>query len=385
MQTFNNFFRRSLTSKTLRETMARAIHVGQFIADGNVQPSQVNELVRVNELKGWLSLTGGYKDCVKQIKYDEVVVDGKLDSEANRRVVQVLDELPRPTMIQGSSDISQTVLLYYLAKKQGLDREAAQILANNLGIEIQDQSIFQQMTNSLVKDNLIFRQLFESESSTYTYLLADSDTQQGVLIDPVYETVDRDLAIINDLGVNVLYAINTHCHADHITGTGKLKKTLSELKSGIAKASGAKADFYFEDGDEIKFGQHSLKVLSTPGHTDGCVCFYTTSAGGMIFTGDAVLIRACGRTDFQQGSPETLFDSVHGKVFTLPEETAIYPGHDYKGRTRSSVGEEKRLNPRLTKSKPEFANIMNNLGLAYPKKIDVSLPANLVDGETHVE
>eukprot|EP01024_Parvocaulis_polyphysoides_P036662 TRINITY_DN32598_c0_g1_i1.p1 TRINITY_DN32598_c0_g1~~TRINITY_DN32598_c0_g1_i1.p1 ORF type:complete len:422 (+),score=63.35 TRINITY_DN32598_c0_g1_i1:167-1267(+) len=366
--------------------MSSAIHVGPFIANGNVQQQEVDDLMQKLELKGWLSLTGGFKDAAKAVKYEELIMDDKWEQEKFNQLVQHLDALPKPTMIQGSTpSTSQGALLYYLAKKQGLDAEAAKKLAQTLGMEFENKHILDQIVNKLVKDNLIFRQLFESESSTYTYLLVDADSLEGVLIDPVYETVERDIAVINDLNVKLLYAINTHCHADHITGTGKLKKLVPGVKSGIAKASGAKADFFFEDGDEIKFGQQSLKVLSTPGHTDGCVSFYTPAAGGLCFTGDALLIRACGRTDFQQGSPENLYDNVHGKIFTLPDETAIYPGHDYKGRTRSSVGEEKQKNPRLTKSKPEFTGIMKNLGLAYPKKIDVSLPANMVDGETHTD
>mmetsp|Transcript_24929 Transcript_24929/g.62823 ORF Transcript_24929/g.62823 Transcript_24929/m.62823 type:complete len:368 (-) Transcript_24929:244-1347(-) len=218
---------------------------------------------------------------------------------------------------------------------------------------------------------LLFRQLFDAQfgSSTYTYLLADAGTKEAVLIDPVLELVDRDLALIEQLGLKLKYAINTHCHADHITGTGEIKKRQPHVKSGIAKASGAKADIFYEHGDTISFGGHQLKVLATPGHTSGCICFYTTSAGGLAFTGDALLIRGCGRTDFQGGSAETLFQSVHEQLFTLPDATTVYPAHDYKGQTASSIGEEKAFNPRLSKSKAEFVDIMANLNLPYPKKI----------------
>ena len=166
-----------------------------------------------------------------------------------------------------------------------------------------------------------------------------------------------------------------------LLGTGEIKKRLgAQVKSGIAAAAGAKADLFFKPNEVIKLGSHSIKVLATPGHTAGCVSYYTESNGGMVFTGDAVLIRGCGRTDFQGGSAETLYESVHSQIFTLPAETAVYPAHDYKGQTRSSVEEEKRLNPRLTKTKEEFVVIMANLNLPYPKKIDASLPANLVCG-----
>ncbi|KAI7806107.1 persulfide dioxygenase ETHE1, mitochondrial [Triplophysa rosa] len=225
----------------------------------------------------------------------------------------------------------------------------------------------------------IFRQLFEAESSTYTYLLADTDTREAVLIDPVLETVDRDLKLITELGLTLKVALNTHCHADHITGTGLLKKKVFGLKSAISKHSGAAADIQLSDGDRITFGKHNLTVLETPGHTDGCVT-YVTEDHRMAFTGDTLLIRGCGRTDFQQGCPKRLYQSIHKKIFTLPGSCFIYPAHDYKGQTVSTVDEEKKFNPRLTKSQDEFVNIMNSLDLPKPKKIDISVPANLVCG-----
>ncbi|KTF81758.1 hypothetical protein cypCar_00033267 [Cyprinus carpio] len=163
-------------------------------------------------------------------------------------------------------------------------------------------------------------------------------------------------------------AVNTHCHADHITGTGLLKKKVFGLKSAISKHSGAAADIQLSEGDRISFGKHCLTVRETPGHTDGCVT-YVSEDEGMAFTGDALLIRGCGRTDFQQGSPHRLYESVHKKIFTLPGHCFIYPAHDYKGQTVSTVDEEKKFNPRLTKTLQEFVNIMNNLNLPKPKKI----------------
>lgn len=186
--------------------------------------------------------------------------------------------------------------------------------------------------------------------------------------------------MIKGLGLNLILAINTHCHADHITGTGLLKQRLANLKSGIAAAAGAKADILFVENDIIKFGKHTLIVIPTPGHTDGCVSYYTDSGGGAIFTGDALLIRGCGRTDFQQGSAVKLYQSVHHEIFSLPPHTLVYPAHDYRNRSKSSVVEEKLLNPRLTKPKEEFVKIMAELNLAYPKKIDIAVPANLQCG-----
>ncbi|KAF7836585.1 persulfide dioxygenase ETHE1-like protein, mitochondrial-like [Senna tora] len=234
---------------------------------------------------------------------------------------------------------------------------------------------------------LLFRQLFEKESSTYTYLLADVShpIKPAVLIDPVDRTVDRDLSLIHELGLKLIYAMNTHVHADHVTGTGLIKSKVPDVKSVISKASGATADLYVEPGDKVSFGDLFLEVRATPGHTLGCVTYVTGDASDqpqprMAFTGDALLIRGCGRTDFQGGSSEQLYKSVHSQIFTLPKDTFIYPAHDYKGFTVSTVEEEMKYNPRLTKNEETFKNIMANLNLSYPKMIDVAVPANLVCG-----
>jgi len=223
---------------------------------------------------------------------------------------------------------------------------------------------------------MLFRQLFDtSGSSTYTYLLADGG--EAVLIDPVLEQVDRDLQLVAELGVTLKYAINTHCHADHVTGTGQIKERAPSVKSIISAASGAAADLKISHGDRVEFGKLALEVRATPGHTNGCVSYVLDN---MVFTGDALLVRGCGRTDFQGGSSEVLYDSVHSQIFSLPDATVVYPAHDYKGHTSSTVGEEKRLNPRLTKSKAEFVQIMAELGLPYPKKFDEALPKNMKCG-----
>lgn len=240
---------------------------------------------------------------------------------------------------------------------------------------------------SAVDRRLLFRQLFESESSTYTYLLADvaDPDKPAVLIDPVDRTVDRDLNLIKELGLKLVYAMNTHVHADHVTGTGLIKTKLPGVKSVISKTSEAKADHFVDHGDKIHFGNLFLEVRATPGHTAGCVTYVTGDADGqpsprMAFTGDALLIRACGRTDFQGGSADQLYESVHSQIFTLPKDTLLYPAHDYKGFTVSTVEEEAAYNARLTKDKDTFKTIMDNLNLKYPKMIDVAVPANLVCG-----
>ncbi|KAI3789514.1 hypothetical protein L2E82_02313 [Cichorium intybus] len=247
-------------------------------------------------------------------------------------------------------------------------------------------------TQSSSSKKLLFRQLFEKESSTYTYLLADAShpDKPALLVDPVDRTVDRDLSLVKDLGLKLVYAINTHVHADHVTGSGLIKTKLPGVKSIISKASKASADILVEAGDKIQFGDLYLEVRATPGHTVGCVTYVTGDGPDqpqprMAFTGDAVLIRGCGRTDFQGGSSQQLYESVHSQIFTLPEDTFIYPAHDYKGFTVSTVGEEMLYNPRLTKDEETFKSIMENLKLSYPKMIDVAVPANMVCGLQDVE
>ena len=224
-------------------------------------------------------------------------------------------------------------------------------------------------------------QLFDDESCTYTYLLWDQTSKDAILVDPVDKQVDRDLKAVGDKGLNLVFGVNTHAHADHITGTGILKKRVDGLQSVISKASAAQADIHLEEGDRIIFGSRFIQVRATPGHTDGCLS-YVSDDESFVLTGDTVLIQGCGRTDFQGGSAEKLYESVHTKLFTLPDDCVVYPAHDYKERTSSTIGVEKTTNPRLggTKTEQEFVEIMANLNLSYPKKIDVAVPANLCCG-----
>jgi len=226
---------------------------------------------------------------------------------------------------------------------------------------------------------MIFRQLFDSESSTYTYLLGDSQTKEAVIIDPVIEKSERDAKLVLELGLVLKYVMNTHVHADHITGTGRLKKLLPGCQSVLSSKSGGKADVLVKDGDRVQFGGSSLLVAETPGHTAGCIT-YIDNNNSRAFTGDALLIRGCGRTDFQGGSAQTLYKSVWSRILSLPDNFCLYPAHDYKGMMFTTVGEEKLHNPRLTKSLEEYVKIMEGLGLAYPKKIDESMPANMECG-----
>jgi len=310
--------------------------------------------------------------------------------------LDALDTLPRPIMLQCTSGTRVGVLLVlWLAKKHGYSPESAQQLASDA-----DFSFWRRChTCSPMRDwmlarlpaadagtvlkpveGLVFSQLFDPETWTYTYLLGCDQTKEAVLIDPVLEQKDRDLTLINELGLELRYVLNTHCHADHITSGGSIRKDLPWVRTVIAKASGAKADIQVEPNDKITFGHFSLEALPTPGHTNGCVSWLLLGSPSMVFTGDALLIRGCGRTDFQQGDAGKLYDSVHTKIFSLPGDTIVYPGHDYKERNASTVDEEKRFNPRLTKNRDEFIQLMADLKLPYPKKIDEAVPWNLVCG-----
>jgi sulfur dioxygenase len=232
-----------------------------------------------------------------------------------------------------------------------------------------------------VGEAVIFRQLFDPESCTYTYLLGDEATGAAVLIDPVLEQLERDAALLAELGLRLECVLETHVHADHVTASGRLRERLG-AKIGVgAQAGVANADFALEDGAAVRAGGLRIEVRATPGHTAGCVTYVCPEAG-LAFTGDALLVRGCGRTDFQGGDAETLLRSVRERIFALPDETLLFPAHDYRGRTVTSVAEEKRWNPRLGLgvAREAFLALMAGLALAPPKRIAVAVPANLVSG-----
>lgn len=224
---------------------------------------------------------------------------------------------------------------------------------------------------------MIFRQLFEPETSSFTYLLGCEGTRLAVLIDPVLATIERDLEELKRHGLTLAWTVETHIHADHVTGAGVLR---GRTGCKVAATPGAEgADLIVGEGAPIEAGSIRLQPLATPGHTDDHHCYFVEAAGtGRVFTGDTLLIDGCGRTDFQGGDAATLYSSVHGKIFALPEDTLVYPGHDYQGRRVSSVAQERARNPRLGggKTVEEFAAIMAGLGLPRPKQIDVAVPAN---------
>ncbi len=228
---------------------------------------------------------------------------------------------------------------------------------------------------------MIFRQLFDPQSSTYTYLLGDDSSRAGVLIDPVFEQVRRDAALIDELDLKLIATLETHVHADHVTGASLLKQRMGS-KIMVSKASGAEgADRYLVQDDVVSFGGRRLLVRATPGHTGGCLT-YVLDDHSMAFTGDCLLIRGSGRTDFQEGDPGAMYRSVREQIFALPPECLLYPAHDYRGLTVTSVAEERRYNPRLGGDigVGDFIGYMANLRLAHPKLLDVAVPANLCCG-----
>lgn len=228
---------------------------------------------------------------------------------------------------------------------------------------------------------LILRQLFEPVSCTFTYLLGDPVTREAVLIDPVVEKAERDAQLARELGLVVKYGINTHVHADHVSGTNKLKGYIRGMQSVLSAAAKAAAEVCVCDGDRLAFGGRHLTVVATPGHTDGCISLVLDD-GSAVFTGDALFVRGCGRTDFQQGSSERLHHSVHKLFAQLRDECVVYPGHDYQGHTKSTIGEEKAYNPRLGAGRTlqDFVQIMADLKLPPPKQLEVAVPANMYDG-----
>lgn len=226
---------------------------------------------------------------------------------------------------------------------------------------------------------MIFRQLYDGVSSTYTYLLADGG--EAVLIDTVFEHHARDAALLRELGVKLVATLDTHIHADHVTGAWLMKRALGS-RIGLSERGGAEnVDDALTEGSLTRFGGRELLVRATPGHTDSCITFVLDDRS-MAFTGDCLMIRGAGRTDFQQGDAKTLFRSIRGVIFALPDGCLLYPGHDYSGRTVTTVAEEREHNPRVggNANETDFVGYMDNLGLPHPKQLAIALPANLRGG-----
>jgi sulfur dioxygenase len=218
-----------------------------------------------------------------------------------------------------------------------------------------------------------FRQLFDAASASFTYVVGDENSGEALIIDPVFPQFDRDCALLAELGLTPKYAFDTHLHADHRSALGAMKNKFG-CQTGISRAATVDcADLKVKDQDRFFVGEIPVVVMETPGHTAGCVSYRVEDR---VFTGDTLLVRGCGRTDFQGGDASKLFDSATLKLFALPDDTLVYPGHDYKGFTVSTIGEEKKFNPRFSLSKAEFVTLMSSLNLDFPEKMESSVPWN---------
>jgi len=228
---------------------------------------------------------------------------------------------------------------------------------------------------------MIFRQFFDQNTWTYSYLIAEKEGAEALIIDPVLESVPMYIQYIKDLNMKLVFAIDTHVHADHITGAGQLR-TMTQCETILGQETKAECvSMRVKEGEKIKLDSVSLDVIYTPGHTDDSYSFFMKDR---VFTGDTLMIRSTGRTDFQNGNAEQQYDSIFNKLLKLPDETIVYPGHDYKGWTRSTISEEKRFNPRLQiSSKQKYVDLMNSLKLDNPKFMDIAVPANLNCGRTN--
>ncbi|SCA58670.1 Persulfide dioxygenase ETHE1, mitochondrial [Chlamydiales bacterium SCGC AB-751-O23] len=228
---------------------------------------------------------------------------------------------------------------------------------------------------------MIFKQLFEPVSCTYTYLIASGEGREALIIDPVFCCCAMYEKLINELDLKLVVALDTHLHADHVTGTGKLKESQNcKIAMGM-QTKAEMVDYRFKESEEINIDGLKIKTIYTPGHTDDSYSFFLNDR---LFTGDTLLIRGTGRTDFQHGDPKAQYDSIVNKLFGFPEKTLVYPGHDYKGMTVSSIREEKAFNPRLKdKTEEQYISIMNNLNLPNPKMMDIAVPANIKCGKEY--
>jgi sulfur dioxygenase len=220
---------------------------------------------------------------------------------------------------------------------------------------------------------MLIRQLFDADTSTYTYLVVDEGTRRAAIIDPVREKLDRDLALLRELDLELSYVLETHVHADHVTSAGRLAD-LTRAKTVVGTRGAACGDIRATHGDVLSLGELSIEVLETPGHTDDSLSFRIADN---VFTGDSLLVRGTGRADFQNGDPGQLYDSITQVLFALPDHTTVWPGHDYRGHTASSIGEERAHNPRVTgRSREAFIGVMNDLNLPPPRYIEQAVPAN---------
>ncbi|MEH2226072.1 FAD/NAD(P)-binding protein [Nostoc sp.] len=273
---------------------------------------------------------------------------------------------------------------------RGQAQELSKALLQSLPVRVRTiptMPLLSERSAEIPQSTFLFRQFFDPATSSYTYLIGDRQTGDAVLVDPVLEQVDRDLESLDELGLKLRYCLETHLHADHITGAGKLRQKTGCEVIVPQNTAVTKADRSLVGGEILEVGSVIIETISTPGHSASHIAYLVNKTH--LLTGDALFIRGCGRTDFQGGDPGTLYDVVTQRLFTLPDDTLVYPAHDYKGRTVSTIGEEKRLNPRFSdsygalreRSRSQFITIMNNLKLSYPQKMNATVPANEYCGD----
>ncbi|MBW4456499.1 MAG: FAD/NAD(P)-binding protein [Nostoc indistinguendum CM1-VF10] len=266
---------------------------------------------------------------------------------------------------------------------RGQAQELSKALLQSLPVRVRaipTMPLLSERSAEIQQSTFLFRQFFDPETSSYTYLIGDRQTGDAVLVDPVLEQVDRDLESLDELGLKLRYCLETHLHADHITGAGKLRQQTGAQVIVPQNTAVTKADRSLFGGEILEVGSVIIETIFTPGHSASHIAYLVNKTH--LLTGDALFIRGCGRTDFQGGDPGTLYDVVTQRLFTLPDDTLVYPAHDYKGRTVSTIGEEKRLNPRFSeRSRSQFITIMNNLKLSYPQKMNATVPANEYCGD----
>jgi uncharacterized NAD(P)/FAD-binding protein YdhS/glyoxylase-like metal-dependent hydrolase (beta-lactamase superfamily II) len=274
---------------------------------------------------------------------------------------------------------------------RGQAQELSKALLQSLPLRVRTiptMPLLSEHSAEIPQSNFLFRQFFDPATSSYTYLIGDRQTGDAVLVDPVLEQVDRDLESLDELGLKLRYCLETHLHADHITGAGKLRQKTGCEVIVPQNTAVTKADRSLVGGEILEVGSVIIETIFTPGHSASHIAYLVNKTH--LLTGDALFIRGCGRTDFQGGDPGTLYDVVTQRLFTLPDDTWVYPAHDYKGRTVSTIGEEKRLNPRFSdrgatrneyRSRSQFITIMNNLKLSYPQKMNATVPANEYCGD----
>eukprot|EP00752_Nemacystus_decipiens_P008946 g7988.t1 len=303
------------------------------------------------------------------------------------KAVDEISRMPMPMLFMcKSANLAGAMASIFQGCRLGWSSQQTLDWAKSMGLEFLTipatvEWVLACVESRLRKSDLIFRQLFEKESSTFTYILGDAETKEAIIIDSLDFTAERDAEIVFQMGLTPTLLLSTHVHPDYVPFvTGKLGRMLPGTKSVLSEMSGGQADVKFRDGDKIRFGTRHVEARVTPGHTAGDAT-YVLDDRSACFTGDTLQIRGCGRTDYQGGSSKTLYSSIMNKIFTLPNDCKVYPAHDYEGRHNSTVGEEKMFNPRLTKSEEEFVSFMDGLNLPKPPgKINEPIPANMVCG-----